>query len=369
MTRGNPAGRRWPVALAIAAAALLIGAVLGGPRAGTAASRAAPVNTATPTISGTPQDNATLTADPGNWTGSPTTYAYAWSRCNKDGDSCDAVAGADAKTYNVTSKDVGHTIRVTVTAKNADGSGKATSAPTAVVSSAAAPRSTSAPTVSGGSTVGSKLTGTNGSWNGNPNGYSYAWSRCDANGSSCSTIRGATAATYTLTQADVGTTLRFSVTAKNGAGSTTATSVPTAVITGKPVPPATGCPSGSGVIQIGDLAPPARLAIDQQSLTPGVVTPNTGQIQLRFRVTACGGRPVAGATAFATPIPYNQYSVGQATTGADGIATMTLAEQSGFPAARRQQLLAVFTRATKPGEPLLGGVSTRRLITFPVRLR
>ena len=32
----------------------------------------------------------------------------------------------------------------------------------------------------------------------------------------------------------------------------------------------TGCPTGTGTIQIGDLAPPARLAIDQQTVTPEV---------------------------------------------------------------------------------------------------
>jgi hypothetical protein len=369
MTRTKERRRRWPAALATAGAALAIAAVLGGPHGVGAASQAAPTNTATPTISGTPQETATLTADPGTWTGSPTSYAYAWSRCDKNGDNCTAIPGANAKTYTLQSADVGDTIRVTVTATNADGSAKATSAPTAIVSDAAAPKNTAAPTVSGTTTVGSKLTGTNGSWSGNPSRYTYAWSRCDASGSSCAAISGATSTSYTLTQADVGTTLRFAVTASNSAGSTTATSVPTAVVAGAPQAPATGCPSGTGTIQVADLAPPARLLIDQQTITPGVVTPSTTSVQLRFRVTACGGRPVQGASAFATAIPYNQYSVGRATTGSDGFATMTLSQLSGFPAARRQELLAVFARATKPGESLLGGVSTRRLVTFPVRLR
>jgi hypothetical protein len=73
---------------------------------------------------------------------------------------------------------------------------------------------------------------------------------------------------------------------------------------------------------------------------------------------------------YATTVPYNQYSVPpEGKTGADGTVTLTMAQRSGFPAARHQELLVVFVRARKPGEPITGGISTRLLVSFPVSLR
>jgi hypothetical protein len=114
---------------------------------------------------------------------------------------------------------------------------------------------------------------------------------------------------------------------------------------------------------------PARLSIDAATIAPRLVTLRTHTIQLHVRVTACGGRPVQGASVFATPIPYNQFAGPEKATGADGTVTLTEKRQRGFPArSRSQHLLAVFIRAAKPGDPVLGGISTRRTVAFRVNL-
>jgi hypothetical protein len=350
-------------AIVIAAAALVVGALIGRPGSGLAAGNG-PTSSARPTISGTAQQGQTLTTSNGGWSGSPTSFAYAWSLCDASGGSCAAIAGATSATYKPTATDAGHTVTVTVTATNADGSGRATSAPSAVISTAAAPTPTTTPSISGSPQAGATLTASKGTWSGNPTSTAVSWLRCDAGGDSCAAVSGATGDTYAVTQADAGKTLRISVTATNAAGSTNFVSAQTAA-----VPGANGCPAGTGAIQITDLSLPARLQISKASITPKLVTLNTHTIQLHFTVTACNGRPVQGASVFAVPIPYNQFAGTQQTTGADGSATITETRRRGFPARRRnQRLLAVFARAAKPGEPVLGGVSTRRTVAFRVTL-
>src|SRR5689334_25194025 len=87
----------------------------------TVAQAAAPANTSPPTISGTPKEGSTLTANDGTWTNSPTSFTYQWQRCASDGRSCGDITGAASKTYTPAASDVGHALRVAVTAVNADG--------------------------------------------------------------------------------------------------------------------------------------------------------------------------------------------------------------------------------------------------------
>ncbi len=97
-----------------------------------------PEDTALPAVSGTAQQGSALSTSNGTWANGPTSYAYAWERCNSGGGECTTIPGASASAYTLQEEDVGHTIRSVVTASNAAGSGSpATSEATGVVQPAA----------------------------------------------------------------------------------------------------------------------------------------------------------------------------------------------------------------------------------------
>jgi hypothetical protein len=84
--------------------------------------RRAPVNTAPPTMSGTPAVEQKLSCSKGSWTGVlPLFYTYAWLR---DGT---AIPGALANTYVVQPADQGHALACQVTATNSVSRTSATS--------------------------------------------------------------------------------------------------------------------------------------------------------------------------------------------------------------------------------------------------
>jgi len=235
----------------------------------------------------------------------------------------------------------------------------------------ARPTNQAPPTIQGTPQVGSTLTAKEGRWTGSPTDYDYAWRRCDSDGGSCSLISGANEKTYVLKQVDQDNTIRVRVTAQNADGRTTATSVPTAVIREAPTtPPPANNPCDKSTPVASELKSPERLLVANQQVSPSVIRGSTDTIVARYRVTACNGKPVQGALVYVTAVPYNMFSVPpEATTGSDGWAELRMSRQSGFPATPRQQLLVMFVRARGPGGDLLGGISTRRLVSFPVNLR
>jgi len=81
------------------------------------------------------------------------------------------------------------------------------------------------PTISGTAQLGQTLTAATGSWTNWTSAqtvYVIQWQRCDTLGAGCTAIPGATAASYAVTTADVGRTLRVSIAASNPTGTSQA---------------------------------------------------------------------------------------------------------------------------------------------------
>ena len=217
------------------------------PSAPTAAVNGAPpVNTTSPAVSGTAQRGSTLTATQGAWGGVGNAYAYQWQR-SPDGSTWNNILGATAATYTLTVADENDSLRVEVSASNADGTVSAASAPTGVVASAP-PVNTSAPTVGGTAVRASILTATQGTWSGVGNTYAYQWQSSNDGGSTWSNVAGATSATYTLGVADEGAQLRVVVAATNADGSASVASAAGQTVASAP-PVNTAAPALSGTPQ------------------------------------------------------------------------------------------------------------------------
>jgi hypothetical protein len=203
-------------------------AVLGRALARRISAALRPVSTSPPTVSGnTPFVGQTLAAGPGLWSNLPTSYSYAWSRCDASGANCSVISGATGNRYMLTSADVGLTIRVRVTARNRHGAASATSAPSQAV--IGPPVNTALPTISGTVAQGQQLTAIPGTWTGSPL-FTFQWRRCDAAGEACVDIAFATTQVYAVGPADAGFTIRVAVTGRNDAGSATAVSAQTTVV-------------------------------------------------------------------------------------------------------------------------------------------
>ncbi len=222
--------RRRAVPILATVAAFSAAMLLNG--SASARSSATPQSNSAPSVSGQAREGHRLTALNGNWSNSPTSFAYQWQQCDSTGAGCSTISGATSKSYTAASADVDKTLRVEVTGSNSDGSASATSQQTAVISSAKAPVNTAAPTISGTPKVGEQLTAQPGTWTGGVSAFSYQWQRCDSHGASCSAVTDATAKAYGLQSIDTGNTLRVVVTATNISGSTNVSSSQTSLVGG-----------------------------------------------------------------------------------------------------------------------------------------
>jgi len=163
----------------------------------------------TPTISGTPRVDRTLTAVAGSWTPSDADLTYAWYRTTSKGTT--PITDATEPTYKVSATDVGATLSVRVTGtREGWKAGTKTSKATAVVTKATLTQ-TPVPTIDDPTpTVGNTLTATPGTWEPVPVAAAYAWYRVSSKGKVSGVL--GRAATYTVQAADAGYRLKVKVT-------------------------------------------------------------------------------------------------------------------------------------------------------------
>ena len=200
----------------------------------------APKLRVTPQISGGNVVDTPLSLVGAAWDGStPLTFTYSWRRCNPVGDlaTCVQIPGATLATYTPTVQDIGFSIRVWLTATNAQGTDSGITNHTFPIVDKPhfAPTANFSPSVGGTPGIGRQLTANIGQYTGDaPIASTFVWQRCDATGGACRAIAGAKAITYFPTRADIGYTLRITVTATNAYGNLVVQSDPTEAIAGVP---------------------------------------------------------------------------------------------------------------------------------------
>ena len=221
-------------------------------------------------------------------------YTYQWIRTAAGVDT--NISGATASTYTLVAADLGTTIKVRVSfTDDASNAETLTSAATAAVSAAPNTPATGAPTITGTAQVGQTLTAdttaivdadglTNVS-------YTYQWIRVD--GGTETNIASATASTYTLVAADLGTTIKVTVSFTDDASNAeTLTSAATAAVSAAANNLATGAPTITGTAQVGQTLTAGTTGImDADGLT------NVSYTYQWIRVDGGTETNISGATA------------------------------------------------------------------------
>ena len=316
-----------------------------------------PQNTSPPSIRGTFVEGSILTVARGRWASSTRlSFAFQWQRCDANGNGCNDLARETNSTYLLRPDDIGRTLRASVVAKNSFGATGASTSPTpAIAARGTAPVNTSAPTISGDVREGQRLTHSAGSWTGaSPLRFAYQWQRCDAQGNSCAAV--ANDQNYQVTAADIGLRLRGVVTARNSLGASTAVTSPTQVVLSA---------AGTTAMAITSVSLPDRLVVDRVSFSPSVLH-SRAPFVARFHVSQLRGLSVSGALVYVVGVPFGRIlNAPEAATGPDGWVSLQLVPTRRLPLARGASLV-LFVRARKPGESVLAGVSTRRLVQVRV---
>jgi hypothetical protein len=133
-------------------------------------------------------------------------------------------------------------VAVDITSNLAVGTGPSITPPPPASGSPSVPVNSAVPTITGTDVAGDTLTEHHGTWTNNPTGYTYQWERCNTAAHGCKPIVGAGGQTYTLTAADVGSTIAVTETASNATGQgapATSGQTPTVLALGTHVAPPT----------------------------------------------------------------------------------------------------------------------------------
>ena len=206
--------------------------------------------TGVPTISGTVQLGETLTAETSGIADEDgltnVVFSYQWMADDTN------IQDATDATYTLTEDDEGKAITVTVSfTDDANNEESLTSDPTGEVAAKPNTSATGVPTIDGTAQVGQTLTadvtGIDDEDGLTNVVFSYQWMADDTN------IQGATDATYTLTEDDEGKAIKVTVSFTDAKGNPeTLTSDPTGEVEAKPNTQATGAPTISGTLQVGE---------------------------------------------------------------------------------------------------------------------
>ena len=225
------------------------------------------------------------------------------------------------------------------------------------------PTNTAPPVVTGEARATEQLTTSNGAWQSSTAiTYTYAWQRCEAAGSGCADIAGATANRYTAQAADVGKRLRSEVTATNATGSSVAFSALTEVVVAENAEGQIRLANGLISVPASSVAAPQRLVVSDIQFSQMPIR-SRNPLQARFRVKDTRGFVVRDALVYANAIPFGRLiQPGEVRTDQQGWATMTITPTRLLPLANGY-LLTMFVRARKSGDDILAGISTRRLIS------
>ena len=252
--------------------------------------------TGAPAVSGTARVGETLTASTSGIADadglSGAVFAFQW--LSNSGGADAEIAGATGAGYTLTDAERGRTVKVRVSFTDDAGNVETlTSAPTAAVAARPNRPATGAPAIAGTAQAGQTLSASTAGIDDADGltGAAFAW-QWIAIGNGEADIAGATAPTYTLADADVGTRIKVRVSFTDDAGNVeTLTSAPTAAVAARPNRPATGAPAIAGTAQAGQTLSASTAGIDDADGLTGAV------FAWQWIAIGNGEADIAGATA------------------------------------------------------------------------